>query len=116
MHPLTWYSPMMIRLLSASAGLLSASATAAIEVANASPPTMTVAWSAIAGIAGAGATYGVLTSKVNAAHAKIEVEKADRIQSVANLKDDVNRGFDRIERQLTAQTETVIAALKDKAL
>ena len=114
MHTLTWYSPMMIRLLSASAGLLSASATAAIEVANASPPSFTLAWSAIAGIAGAGATYGVLTSKVNAAHAKIEAEKIDRIQSVTGLKDDMNRGFDHIERQLEAQTKTVIDALKER--
>jgi hypothetical protein len=71
-------------------------------------------WSLIAGIMGAGVTYGVTTAKVNSAHAKIEAEKVDRIQSVSGLKADMNRGFDHIERQLEAQTKTVIDALRER--
>jgi hypothetical protein len=67
-----------------------------------------------AGIAGAGVTYGVTTAKVNSAHAKITAEKADRIQAVSELKEDVNRGFDRIERQLTEQTRIVLGAVQGK--
>ena len=103
---------MMIRLATASAGMLAAGATAALEVAAAAPPPVAFAWSAIAGIAGAGVTYGVLTSKVNAAHARISAEKADREMAVSELKADVIRGFDRIDRSLADQTRTVLEAIK----
>jgi hypothetical protein len=102
---------MMIRFVSAAAGVISAGTTAAFEVAAASPPPVAFAWSAIAGIAGAGVTYGVLTNKVNSAHAKIASEKADRIQAVSELRADVHRGFDGIERRLEEQTRTITDAM-----
>jgi hypothetical protein len=102
---------MMIRFVSAAAGAISAGTTAAFEVAAAAPLPATFAWSAIAGIAGAGVTYGVLTNKVNAAHAKIAAEKADRIQAVSELRADVHRGFDGIERRLEEQTRTLTDAM-----
>ena len=106
--------PMMIRLLTTSAGILAAGATAALEVATAAPPPIAFAWSAIAGIAGAGVTYGVLTAKVNNAHARITAEKEDRVQAVAELKADVNRGFDEIKTDLREQTRTVLDALQER--
>ncbi len=105
---------MMVRLATTLGGAVAAITTAGAEVVTGAAPSVAFGWSMIAGIAGAGVTYGVTTAKVNAAHSKIEAEKTDRIQSVSDLKQDVNRGFDRIERQLTAQTETVIAALKER--
>lgn len=102
---------MMIRLLTTSAGVLAAGATAALEVGAAAPPPVAFAWSAIAGVAGAGMTYGILTSKVNAAHARITAEKADRERAVSELKADVNRGFDEIKVDLREQTRTVLDAL-----
>ena len=103
---------MMIRALTALAGVVAAGTTAAVEVAASAPPSSAFAWSALAGIAGAGVTYGVLTNKVNAAHARITAEKQDRIQAVAELKADVNRGFDAIRDDLRDQTRTVIEALR----
>lgn len=102
---------MMIRLFTASAGVLAAGTTAFLEVGAAASPPVAFAWSAIAGVAGAGVTYGVLTSKVNSAHARITAEKADRERSVSELKADVNRGFDGMEKRLDEQTRTVIDAM-----
>jgi hypothetical protein len=105
---------MMVRFATAIGGTVAAFTTAGVEVVSGSVPSAAFGWSLIAGIAGAGVTYGVTTAKVNSAHSKIEAEKTDRIQSVAGLKDDMNRGFDHIERQLEAQTKTVIDALKER--
>lgn len=110
---------MMIRALSAVAGVASASLVAAIEVAAAASPPAMVGWSLLGGVAGAGVAWGALSSKVNNAHkrigetnARVESEKLDREKAVTELKGDMNRGFDSIERQLTAQTATVIKALE----
>lgn len=103
---------MMIRLLSAAAGIVSAGITAAVEVTQASTPPTAFAWSAVAGIAGAAVTYGVLTNKVNSAHARITAEKCDRERAVSELKADVNRGFDEIKVDLREQTRTMIDALR----
>lgn len=103
--------PPMVRLSTALGGVIAAFTTAGAEVAAGSPPAAAFGWSMLAGIAGAGVTYGVTTAKVNSAHAKIAAEKADRIAAIADLKGDVNRGFDRMEEQLRDQTRTVMEAL-----
>jgi hypothetical protein len=103
----------MIRLATMTAGIASAGLAAAVETSVAAPVSLTLLWSGVAGIAGAAMTYGILTNKVNAAHARITAEKCDREKAVADLKFDVNHGFDRIEQRLTDQTSTVIAALRD---
>ena len=110
---------MMIRALTATAGVLSASLVAAIEVANTAAMPAVIGWSALGGLVGAGAAWGAMTSKVNSAHKRItetnqrvESEKQDREKAVTELKSDMHRGFDSIERQLTAQTATVIKALE----
>lgn len=103
---------MMIRILSATAGVVSAGVTAALQVASSAPAAKEFAWSAIAGIAGAGVTYGILTSKVNNAHARITAEKSDRERAVSELKADVIRGFEEIKTDLREQTRTVIDAMR----
>jgi hypothetical protein len=102
----------MIRLATLSVGIVSASITAVVESATAAPPNLMFLWSAVAGIAGAGVTYGVLTNKVNAAHARITVEKCDREKAISDLKADVTHGFDSLREDLREQTRTVIEALR----
>lgn len=102
---------MMIRLLTATAGVLAAGTTAVLEVAGTASPPVAFAWSAIAGVAGAGVTYGVLTGKVNSAHARITAEKLDRERADDSLKADINRGFDSIEKRFDEQTRTVLDAM-----
>lgn len=103
---------MMIRILTALAGAVSAGTVAAVEVAGTASPSTAFAWSALAGVAGAGVTYGVLTGKVNSAHARITEEKQNRTAAVSELKGDVVRGFEGIERRLEEQTRTVLEALR----
>jgi len=113
-HRIDWYSPMMVRVVTATVGAVSAAVTALFQVSESAPPQVALGWSVIAGIAGAGVTWGVTTSRVNSAHQKIEAEKADRIQAMGELKDDVNRGFDRIERQLTEQARATERQLSEQ--
>lgn len=101
----------MIRALATITGLVAAGTTAVGEIATGASPTVALGWSVIAGIAGAGMTYGITSNKVAAAHQRIDAEKDDREKAVSDLKLDVNRGFDRIEKQLSDQTRTVIDAL-----
>lgn len=112
---------MVFRVLAGSTGVFSAAIM--WQAVEASPAPVAFAWSAIAGIASAGVTYGVLTSKVNAAHARISAEKMDRTAAilaekldreaaVMALKTDMNRGFDGIEKRLEEQTRTVIDAME----
>lgn len=65
----------------------------------------------MAGVAGAGTTWGALRSQVRANAAAIAAEKKDREKAVADLKADVNMGFERMERSLERQTDTLTAAL-----
>jgi hypothetical protein len=109
---------MIVRVATMTVGAVSAGLTALIQVSESAPPSVALGWSVFAGIAGAGVTYGVTTAKVNSAHAKIAAEKADRIQAVGDLKDDVNRGFERIERQIESQlgeqTRVVLEAMRSR--
>jgi len=102
----------MIRLLTTSAGVLAAGTVAAYEVAASSSPPVIIGWSLMAGVAGAGATWGAFRNQVKANTAAIETEKRDREKADAELKADVNRGFDGIKADLNRQTDTFLAALE----
>ncbi len=102
---------MMIRLSSALAGVLSAGTTAALELGASASPPVTFLWSAGVGLLTAGFTYGVLSNKVTNANARITAEKTDRERAVSELRADVHRGFDGLERRLEEQTRTVIEAM-----
>lgn len=110
---------MMIRILSATAGLLSAGMAALLEATGGAYSTASTVWPIGTGILCAGVTYGVLSSKANNAHKRItetnqrvEAEKQDREKAIAELKGDMNRGFDGIERQIERHTNTVLRAVE----
>jgi len=102
---------MTIRLLTASAGILAAGTTAALEVSAAASAPSTLIWSAGVGLLTAGATYGALSNKVTNTNARITAEKEDRERAVSELKADVNRGFGEIKTDLREQTRTVVDAM-----
>lgn len=62
-----------------------------------------------------GSLYGALRSSLTGAHRRISDEEQDRKAAVAELKADMNRGFDRLERTTEQQTTQIIAALRRPA-
>lgn len=100
----------MIRLVSGAVGVVTAGMAAFVEAAG-GYPSPAVVWPVGTGLLCAAMTYGVLTNRVKTAHDRIDAEKLDRVAAIADLKADVNRGFERIDTALERQTATVLDAL-----
>lgn len=110
---------MMIRATTAAVGLVSAGVVAMYEALTAAPPVAMFGWSLLGGVAGAGVAWGTLKGRVASAHKRISetnqallTEKNDREAAVRDLKADVNRGFDNIERSIDRNTKVMLAALR----
>ncbi len=81
-------------------------------------PSSSMMWALGAGVFGAGTTWGLTKSAIATAksmaknaHDRISEEKVDREKSVDQLREEMNRGFSRLDQALSQQTSVILSAV-----
>lgn len=84
-------------------GAVTALMTSAVQTAIGAPAANSVGsilLPALAGVAGAAVSWGLMKARIDAAHEKIATEKADREKALGDLKADITGRLDKIDLSL----------------
>jgi hypothetical protein len=97
-------------------GLITAAVAAASGAAVAESSGLslglTIVISLVSGGVMGGAAYGAMHTGLRATNHRVSDEVDNRKEAIADLKADVNLGFERIEKTMERQTQQLIAAFK----